>query len=73
MATPLSLAIAGPLADTVGVRALYIAGGIAQVILGIGGFFVPAIMSLENNNGNGHAIEEEIVEMTPVPTYVEAA
>ncbi|MBN1811800.1 MAG: MFS transporter [Anaerolineae bacterium] len=62
MATPLSLAIAGPLADAVGVRALYVAGGIAQVILGIGGFFVPAIMSLENNNGNGHAVEEEMLE-----------
>jgi DHA3 family macrolide efflux protein-like MFS transporter len=72
MATPFSLLIAGPLADAVGVRALYVAGGIAQVILGIGGFFVPAIMSLENNNANGHASEEKMTEMTPVPTYVEA-
>jgi DHA3 family macrolide efflux protein-like MFS transporter len=71
MATPLSLAVAGPLADAVGVRALYIAGGVAQVILGIGGFFVPAIMSLENNNGNGHAVEEETAELAPGPTYAE--
>jgi DHA3 family macrolide efflux protein-like MFS transporter len=73
MATPLSLLIAGPLADAVGVRALYVVGGIAQVILGIGGFFVPAIMSLENNNGNGHANKKKTAEMTPGPTYVEAA
>jgi len=73
MATPLSLAIAGPLADAVGVRALYVAGGIAQVILGIGGFFIPAIMSLESNNGNGHAVEEKTAEMVPAPTYVEVA
>jgi DHA3 family macrolide efflux protein-like MFS transporter len=73
MATPLSLAIAGPLADAVGVRALYVAGGIAQVILGIGGFFVPAIMSLENNNANGHAVEEKAAEMPSVPTYAEVA
>jgi DHA3 family macrolide efflux protein-like MFS transporter len=73
MATPLSLAVAGPLADAVGVRALYVAGGVAQVILGVGGFFVPAIMSLENNNSNGHAIEKETAELTPAPTYVEIA
>jgi len=73
MATPLSLAIAGPLADAVGVRALYVAGGVAQVILGVGGFFVPAIMSLENNNGNGHAVEEETAELAPAPTYAETA
>jgi DHA3 family macrolide efflux protein-like MFS transporter len=73
MATPVSLAIAGPLADAVGVRALYVAGGIAQVVLGIGGFLVPAIMSLENNNANGHAVEEKTAEMAPAPTYVEVA
>jgi DHA3 family macrolide efflux protein-like MFS transporter len=71
LATPLSLLIAGPLADAVGVRALYVAGGVAQVILGVGGFFVPAIMSLESNNGNGHTVEEEATELTPAPTYVE--
>jgi DHA3 family macrolide efflux protein-like MFS transporter len=71
MATPLSLIIAGPLADAVGVRALYVAGGVIQVILGIGGFFFPAIMSLESNNGNGHTVEEEATELTPAPTYVE--
>ncbi|MBN1979138.1 MAG: MFS transporter [Anaerolineae bacterium] len=73
MATPISLLIAGPLADAVGVRALYVAGGIAQVILGIGGFLIPAIMSLESNNGNGHAAEEKTAEISPTPTYVEVA
>jgi MFS family permease len=71
MATPLSLAVGGPLADAVGVRALYVAGGIVQVILGISGFLIPAIMSLENNNG--HAVEEKTAEMAPVPTCVEVA
>jgi MFS family permease len=72
MATPLSLTIAGPLADAVGVRALYVAGGVAQVILGVGGFLVPAIMSLENNNANGHTAAEEGLETAPVPTCAEA-
>jgi DHA3 family macrolide efflux protein-like MFS transporter len=71
LTTPLSLAIAGPLADVVGVRALYVVGGIAQVILGISGFLIPAIRSLEDNNG--HVGEEETAETAPVPTCVEAA
>jgi len=55
------------------VRALYIVGGIAQVILGIGGFLIPAIMSLENNNANGHTSEQKTTEIPTAPTYVEVA
>jgi DHA3 family macrolide efflux protein-like MFS transporter len=73
LATPLSLAVAGPLADAVGVRALYVAGGVAQVVLGIGGFFVPAIMSVENNNANGHAAEKRTAEVVPVPARIETS
>jgi DHA3 family macrolide efflux protein-like MFS transporter len=73
LATPLSLAVAGPLADAVGVRALYVAGGVAQVVLGIGGFFIPAIMSVENNNANGHAAEERTAEVVPVPARIETS
>jgi DHA3 family macrolide efflux protein-like MFS transporter len=69
MATPFGLAIAGPLADAVGIRALYVAGGLAQVILGIGGFFIPAIMSVESNNGNA---AEEATETALAPTCAEA-
>jgi DHA3 family macrolide efflux protein-like MFS transporter len=55
-ATPLGMAIAGPVADAVGVRTLYVVGGISQILLGVGCFFVPAIMHLEDNNRNGHTI-----------------
>jgi DHA3 family macrolide efflux protein-like MFS transporter len=71
MATPFSLAIAGPLADAVGIRALYVAGGVVQVIVGIGGFFIPAIMSLESNNTNGDAAEKA-TGTAPAPTCAEA-
>jgi DHA3 family macrolide efflux protein-like MFS transporter len=59
LATPLSMAIAGPVADAVGVRALYVVGAVAQILLGVVGFFVPAIMHVEDNNGNGHTVTEE--------------
>jgi len=72
--TPLSMAIAGPVADAVGVRTLYVVGGVAQILLGVSGFLVPAIMHLEANNHNGHAVvaEETLMAATvPVPVEVE--
>ncbi len=47
-AMPLALAIAGPLADALGVRAWFLAGGLVCTIMGLGGAFVPAIMRLED-------------------------
>ncbi len=48
--TPLSLAVAGPLSDLVGIRTWYIFGGIACLLMGLAGFLIPAIMNVENNN-----------------------
>lgn len=73
-ASPLGMAIAGPVADAVGVRTLYVVGGISQILLGIGGFFVPAIMHLEDNNRNGHPIakeEQPLAAAVPVPVEAE--
>jgi DHA3 family macrolide efflux protein-like MFS transporter len=73
-ATPIGMAITGPLADAVGVRTLYVVGGVSQILLGIGGFFVPAIMYLEDNNGNGHTVvagEMPAAAVVPVPVEAE--
>jgi DHA3 family macrolide efflux protein-like MFS transporter len=71
-ATPLGMAIGGPVADALGVRTLYVVGGVAQILLGIGGFFVPAIMYLEDNNRNGHAVAEgKGTALAPEPVCVE--
>ena len=48
--TPLSMAIAGPAADALGICTLYVMGGVAQILLGVGAFFVPVIMHLEDNH-----------------------
>jgi MFS transporter, DHA3 family, macrolide efflux protein len=49
---PLSLLIAGPVADALGVRVWYIMGGAACVLLGAAAFFVPAIRNLESNGNH---------------------
>jgi len=68
-ATPIGMAIAGPLADAVGVRALYVGSGVVQILLGIGSFFIPIIMQLEENH-NGHAAGDEATATDTVPVGV---
>jgi MFS transporter, DHA3 family, macrolide efflux protein len=48
--TPLSLAVAGPVSDLIGIRTWYIFGGICCVLMGAGAFFVPALMNIEHNH-----------------------
>jgi DHA3 family macrolide efflux protein-like MFS transporter len=45
---PLGLAIAGPVADSLGVRVWFVASGIVMAMMGIGALFVPAIMHIED-------------------------
>ena len=46
---PLSLLVAGPVADAVGVRAWYVFGGVVTVIVGLASLAVPAILAIEEN------------------------
>jgi len=48
---PLSLAIAGPVADRFGVQIWYVVAGTACALMGVLGFFVPAIAHLEDGRG----------------------
>jgi len=49
---PLSLAIAGPVADVVGVQPWYLVGGVLFSLVGLGGFFIRPMVNIEQN---GHA------------------
>ena len=48
---PLSMAIAGPVADALGVQVWFVIGGIACAAMGAGAWFVPSIMNLEGQPG----------------------
>lgn len=48
---PLSLLIAGPVADQLGVRVWYIAGGAICIVAAIGACFIPTIVNIEQNQG----------------------
>ena len=47
-AIPLGMLVAGPLADEVGVRMLFLGAGIIYIFLGVGAFFSPVLMQLED-------------------------
>jgi DHA3 family macrolide efflux protein-like MFS transporter len=46
--TPIGLLSAGPLADRFGVQIWFVLGGIVTGLLGLGGFFIPAIVHFED-------------------------
>lgn len=49
---PLSLLIAGPISDQLGIRFWYIFGGAICILMTIAATFVPAIMNIENQPGD---------------------
>jgi MFS transporter, DHA3 family, macrolide efflux protein len=46
-ASPLGLAVAGPVADALGVRLWFVLGGVVTMLMGVTGFFIPAVMRIE--------------------------
>ena len=47
---PLSLAIAGPVADAIGLRSWYVVSGVVCTLLGLAACFVPVIVNIEQNH-----------------------
>jgi DHA3 family macrolide efflux protein-like MFS transporter len=56
--SPLSLMVAGPLSDAIGIRTWFWFGGLVCLLMGIGAFFIPAIMNVENNRNRKAKFDE---------------
>jgi len=50
LVSPISLIIAGPVADTIGIQAWFLIAGTSCILMGIAGFFSNDVMSMENRN-----------------------
>ena len=55
---PLSLAVAGPVSDLIGVRFWFVFGGATLTLLGAAAFFVPAIIRLEEGRQGRPVLEQ---------------
>ncbi len=72
VASPLSLVIAGPVADWLGVRIWYWIAGVGCLLLGGWAFSVRSIVDLENNNNGHEAVETKAQIPVAVPVGAEA-
>ena len=48
--SPIGLLIAGPLSDSIGIRAWYWFAGICTILMAISGFLIPTVMTVETNH-----------------------
>jgi DHA3 family macrolide efflux protein-like MFS transporter len=63
--SPLGLILAGPLADAYGVQTWFIIGGVVTVIMGVSGFFIPAVVNFEDGpNSHFQAMDEPVAVVT---------
>lgn len=58
LSSPLGLALAGPISDSIGLQAWYLIAALLCGVIGIAGFFIPVIVNIEEN-GHGRAAQTE--------------
>jgi DHA3 family macrolide efflux protein-like MFS transporter len=58
---PLSLLVAGPVSDWLGIRTWYMIGGLACIIMAFAGLIIPVILNIEENRRKGSAEISPIV------------
>jgi DHA3 family macrolide efflux protein-like MFS transporter len=62
LVSPIALIIAGPFADKFGIQPWFIIAGISCITMGLAGFFIPDVMSIENKS------KEETVHVATQPS-----
>jgi len=65
--SPLGLIIAGPAADLFGIQTWYIIGGAVTLLMGIVGFFIPALVHVED----GRDLQNDTVQESDIPAGAE--
>jgi DHA3 family macrolide efflux protein-like MFS transporter len=58
--TPIGLLIAGPVSDLVGIRSWYWIAGLISLLMGLAGFFIPAVMNVEDNHSTESITKQSI-------------
>ncbi len=50
LSSPIGLILAGPISDRLGLQVWYVAAGLLCGVIGLAGFFIPALVHIEENN-----------------------
>lgn len=69
---PLGLALAGPLAESIGVRTWFIIGGMVTLLLAVSCYFMPSLMNIEQARDD-HPEALDSAPTTPVKPGLESA
>lgn len=65
--SPLGLMIAGPVADRLGVQTWFVIGGVMCALMGIVGYFIPAVMTFEEGRKNSLSTNPLETRIEPRP------
>jgi DHA3 family macrolide efflux protein-like MFS transporter len=60
--SPIGLIIAGPVADAFGIQTWYWVGGMVCALLGVSGFFIPALMNIEKDKDKSNELQKSEVQ-----------
>jgi len=64
-ASPLGLAIAGPVADLFGIQIWFILGGMSLLLMGVVGFFIPALVRIEEGPKRESEPSRDLSSLSP--------
>jgi DHA3 family macrolide efflux protein-like MFS transporter len=71
--SPLGLIVAGPVADTFGVRVWFIAGGIVTLSMGLCSLFIPAVLNMEDRHASDNPAQVSSDAVVGAPAGERAA
>lgn len=65
LTSPVGLAIAGPVTEGIGIQVWYVVAGVLCALMGLWGFFIPAIVHIEDYRAD--STPQEIAAEEPIP------
>lgn len=72
LTSPVGLAIAGPVSDSIGLHVWYLVTALVCLAIGVAGFFLPAMINIEEN-GHGQAEDASLASLAAEPVFQEAS
>ncbi|WP_119067116.1 MFS transporter [Aggregatilinea lenta] len=69
--SPLGLAVAGPVADAIGVQGWFLIAGVVCSLMGLSGFFIPALAHMEDGVVDAVAVDADLAQAVAMDAVLE--